>query len=568
MRADLAALTHEAIAALSNWGLVKRALREPAPTLQEEPDGTVRGQFEDGATAMLPPGKSLAQGSCTCGATTVCRHRVAVALHYPRAEQAPWSPSEVTDEQLEEFLGRRLLDRARAALQRGLRAELSENAAHLPTCTVRFLVPRELAMARCDCAQKAGCEHIALAVWCFRHGGPVVEFAAETRRPETGHATRLSELLLERGVVHAGDLEAPFERARRELQGMTWPLILLQTLKEQLACYAQGSSRYHASEVAFALLSLRARLSHPKELSPSFVLGQDTALETELDHLRLVGLGCRVRDGIASVFLADPSGQVLVLEKPYTHPHANVAGDVRLSSLAGGQLVSKGVKRRANRSFTLRRERERHSVVPLGNAWEHLPGCLGQLHEDREPTRLLRPLALAEDFRVLAVDEVEVAYAPGEQAVLGSTDDVLIRRSFESACPGALDALARHLSEARQVSGFLSRRGGQWVLEPVALRTDERTISLDLEPEAPGWELPLVAGEAPEPGLSGLLREAWGVCEETVHFGQSQARRGLEQRREEVAERLASFGMPGLAGHLRAEPWYPAALRTYLALEL
>ncbi|HNH50495.1 MAG TPA: hypothetical protein PKY30_25915, partial [Myxococcota bacterium] len=89
MRADLVALSPEAVAALSNMGLVKRAIKEigegKGPLLSESADGVVEGRFQEAGkevVARLIPKKTLKDCPCTCGAPTVCRHRVAVALAY------------------------------------------------------------------------------------------------------------------------------------------------------------------------------------------------------------------------------------------------------------------------------------------------------------------------------------------------------------------------------------------------------------------------------------------------------------------------------------------------------
>jgi hypothetical protein len=70
-RADLLALTPEAVATFANVGLVKRAQREIAegagPALHEESDGTIVGTFADGVVARLPLGTSLKAAPCTCG---------------------------------------------------------------------------------------------------------------------------------------------------------------------------------------------------------------------------------------------------------------------------------------------------------------------------------------------------------------------------------------------------------------------------------------------------------------------------------------------------------------------
>lgn len=169
---------------------MKRAQRELAegagPKLHEDDGGTVIGTYDDGVVARLPKGTTLKDSPCTCGATGVCRHRIAVALAYaswhaelyagtpPLLAQAAtgWSPSEIDDATFERALGAKLLERARAALRKGLVATVEHQAvptAKLPSCTVRFLVPHDVAYARCDCAQAGGaCEHLALAVWAFR----------------------------------------------------------------------------------------------------------------------------------------------------------------------------------------------------------------------------------------------------------------------------------------------------------------------------------------------------------------------------------------------------------------
>jgi hypothetical protein len=175
MRTDLLALTPESLAALANVGLVKRAQKEleqgKGPELSEGADGLVTGVFPDGVTARLPPGVALREAPCSCGAPTVCRHRVAVALAYPAwakkdggAEEpepvaVAWSPGEIGDEALRERLGRRAFERASALRRSGVtvavrRPDRGDPAAsaELPTCTVRFLVPGDLAWARCDCA--------------------------------------------------------------------------------------------------------------------------------------------------------------------------------------------------------------------------------------------------------------------------------------------------------------------------------------------------------------------------------------------------------------------------------
>ncbi|MFO0660634.1 MAG: hypothetical protein U0165_12500, partial [Polyangiaceae bacterium] len=135
-RADLLALTPEALAALTNPGLLKRAQKEmdagQGPTVTEAPDGTVTGVFADGVTTTLPPHTALPAASCTCGAATACRHRVEVVLAYAKSgaqksdavEAAPaefvvWSPAMFSNEDVEKQIGNRAMERARKLLRTG-----------------------------------------------------------------------------------------------------------------------------------------------------------------------------------------------------------------------------------------------------------------------------------------------------------------------------------------------------------------------------------------------------------------------------------------------------------------
>ena len=142
---------------------------------------------------------------------------MAVALAYPAFARAsglsgaaatsatadtpapPWSPGSVDDEALAKLVPRRMLERASALKAQGYIAQVRRGAfagedvpaVMLATCTVRFLVPRDLAFARCDCSAGTGCEHVLLAVWAFRvadekeaHAREVAVEVAATRATE------------------------------------------------------------------------------------------------------------------------------------------------------------------------------------------------------------------------------------------------------------------------------------------------------------------------------------------------------------------------------------------------
>jgi hypothetical protein len=627
VRSDLAALTPEAVVALSNAGLVKRALREIAdgkgPALAELEDGTVAGTFPDGNVAKLFAGKTLYEGACTCGAPNTCRHRVAVALAYkaslPETDAAPgaWSPGEIDDAALERALGARKLDRARAAVKKGIIVTVEHGdppTARLPACTVRFLVPRDVAYARCDCAEQGACEHLALAVWAFRlaSGDAVVSLGARERssRPlaEFGEIGR--DLVLE-GIANGPPLAHRLARlrARASDERLVWIASLLEDLERTLDRYRARSALYSTSRAVALVAELEARMravEAPRELPARFVLGEDEAPETLLDHVRLVSLGARViADGTvrtAHVYLADPdTATVLVLEKRFEVEGAgtgawlarkSIVPKLTLGQAAHGQIVSKVVRRRANRSMTLGASRTAQTAVtPHRGDYGELPPPIriesleSHLAAERDrPPPFLRPRVLAENVHAVAVSGVhELAYLSAEQTLVAVVRDraggsFQVRVPHRAASPHAVDAAAAALEgPVRYVAGELSRGEYGPVLEPTAIAAAELVVP-DLA--GPIETVPLaksaLAGKA-DP-IDELWRSTASALEELLLGGARHAEPGLEARLAALADRMDALGLgrssPALrelAGRLgddpdRAiDPFLDAAIRCELA---
>ena len=611
MRDDLRALTPASLTALANAGLVKRAQKEIAagagPKIAEDAAGTVTGTFPDGIVATLPPGVPLHGATCTCGAATLCRHRIAVALAYADREAsntgaAAWSPGEVTDEELLAHVGKNALARARALRRRGLVAELTGGAtpaAKLPTSTVRFHVARELAYARCDCQLASACEHVAVAVWAFREARKLpATIALGSDGPEevAPEAIALAEHVLEQGIAHVGPAaQARFAEARAALEGQVWPAALVDDLERLVEAYRSRSARYRTGEAAFALASLWARARASGELPARFVLGSDEAKDTALDHVRLVALGARiVADDAgrrASVYLAEPaSGHVLVAARTYAEEgdlsRRVVAGRILLGALAHGQLVTRAARRQANGALTLAAARNAPvSVQPLAaDAWDELPVVRDRAALSRElaarPPRVLRPVRLADSTRVLALGKVvDLAYRTAEQELsarvtLAGGGDIRIERRHTRAAPHALDVLAATLREGpRYVAGDIAIGTGGLALDPSALVTD-RVVVPDLEPSAHTLDgLPATEAEAPSP-LAAACARATDVLEEALHDGLAHLRQGFGERAAAATAALAATGLEGARARLAAfaeartpSSWLDAALRVELTRE-
>ncbi|WP_433826119.1 hypothetical protein ACQP2E_29000 [Actinoplanes sp. CA-015351] len=301
VREDLLALDPDALAALANRGLVKRAAREverEAPELSAGEGSTVVAEFADGMRTELPAG-GLEQGSCSCGATAVCRHVIALILAYqatagaarspagaapdpagaaPGSAVRGWSPGEFGDEEVVSRIGARLVAAARRAERAGYSARVRRGTVpvvELPSATVRFLVPGDLGYVHTDARAGVRDDVIALAVWAFRvadelHPGEpecLVDVGGADPGP-AGPGTGLEPVLefaaevLRHGAVHAGEglaASVAGHLGRLERAGFRWPLDATAELADQLAGYRERSARYAPEQLADLIAELFAR---------------------------------------------------------------------------------------------------------------------------------------------------------------------------------------------------------------------------------------------------------------------------------------------------------------------
>lgn len=444
VREDLLRLTPQAIAAAANMGLLKRAQKDldegKLPIVETAHDGAVSATFPDGARATLLPGKALKDCPCTCGATTVCRHRVGAILAYQRAAAIrqdasecpagptggseaprPWNPAAVDDAALETLLGRAALERAAALRRRGVLVEVTHGMfvgdslpqAQLATSTVRFLVPGDVSYARCDCRARSGCEHVALAVWAFRVAAEkdptALSLTVELADSAVGPNERRGVALEAAGTVAAmvlleGASRLPAAAAQRFALARAalararaaWPLGSVEDLEELVAAYGRRSARYSPEHLADTLVDLWARSragNGAGDMPAAAVLGSDETPEAALDQVRLLAIGGRIEadgeDRDVEVLLADPaSGSVLILRRHYTPQpgsgqdgaalgrRAGIAG-TPIGSLGACQVVSNAAVRRPNRLVSFSvGALKKTSVLPGGAALAGVPESL------------------------------------------------------------------------------------------------------------------------------------------------------------------------------------------------
>ncbi|HVL07001.1 MAG TPA: hypothetical protein VM388_13510 [Acidimicrobiales bacterium] len=608
-RADLLALSDDTLSALANRGIVKRALREVAegkgPTVAEAPDGTVTGSFADGTEVVLAPGLTLFRARCSCPAPDVCRHRVMTVIAYrdrpAPAEWTPWSPADFTDDDVEALVGSRTLAAARKAFRAGYQARVRRPSAEDPvptvelaSCTVRFLVPRELGYARVDAARGAREDAVALAIWAYRaadehHAGAAVADVAvgggRAERPAAGGSGvepvlgLLVDVLAE-GVATTGPaLTTAIVRARSTLdaQNLRWPVDALDDLAGQLEAYRARSARYRAEDAASLVAEVVARhrcvVGGGASLRPG-VLGTEEAAETPLRLLRLTGLGARVSGDDAvrtvEVYLANgEAGVVLALRRRVEAAEGEEApsaaalgrrkaGGARLSALAGGDVVTESAVRAASRVVRIAESRVgRTTVAPSSGAWGDLPAGILVDDLDAEAARLaglapavVRPRVVAENVRAVVVEGVEgMQYLPGSQVLLATvrapTGRATVSFGHSSARAGALDALAKALGgesgPVRFVAGHLSRHAGDVVIEPTAIVAGESVVVPAFAP-ATGSAIitgPGVAGDR----LAAAVGDALAASAEVVHRGWRHLPAGWTARAHRAAQALQRSGL-------------------------
>lgn len=607
-RDDLLALDDDALAQLANPGLVKRAARDLAegrgPRLAESGDA-LEALFPDGVRTRLAPGQALMQATCDCVARGLCRHRVALALAYraqvaaekadaPQASRhAPaqaeaWDPGALDASALEARLPRgerALLGRLRAD---GVEAELTFGpppAVAFPMASVRFLVPGDIAYARCDCAAGGGCAHVVMAVEAFRRSAPAEPARAAAARDDlTEAADAVLARLLADGVVaglaaHGG----PIDAARRAARGKraVWIELALDALEAQIAAFERRSAAYDEDETLALAVELHAR---PR--AAGFAAGFGEARETAMAKTRLVSLGARVfaqgKDARALVaFAALDTGATMLAERVVAAGEAQarvVAGDLAdrtfahgrsLRALANGELLTLAARRRAD-GKVLFADGARGRGTLMARPTLIAPSApLRAAGADAVRARLLaRPPTFlrardgAADLHVFDVaDALDQRIEPGAQRWRAAVKlaegggALLLSRRYDPAAPAAFDALSATLSgrhgPLRQICGRVSLEDGDLICDPWGLSAD-RWIAPDLEEASGGARPPAAATQEPDDPVAALRRHLAGA----LHLG---AARLDAQRRDAAREAAREARAAGYAvAAERVERWLAA----------
>lgn len=605
MRADLLALTPDALAALANRGLVKRAAKDldagTVPAVSLADDGTLTAVFPDGAEAALPAAGGLEAATCTCGAPGKCRHRVGAVLAYQREQQAPQadtpaeppvaepvaSPAAITDEQLRDVLGHHALKAAEQTRKAGYTARLvwpgpdRPAVAELPAATVSFLVPG-LGYVHTDATGPARDANIVLAVWAFRdaaEGTATVSVGGDAASDGLAEVLTLAERVLLDGATGAdGVLRAALQRESKALtrRRAHWPAGAVDDLVDQLQHYEDRSAAYDPLHLATLLAELPARArasSHPDGTPTAQILGSEEAAATPLTLVRLTGLGARVAavgdTRTLEIYLAQPeTGMVLAVQRdwPATETDAltgaalasrRLAG-CKIGALASGNTVTEAASRTAARALKLGTGRlAKTQVLPLGMAWNDLPASLRATDLDAlaaelaaRPPALVRPRVAAESLRVIAVEEAELlGYDPASQCLEGritatNGGSARLRVPHNAAAPGALEAVEKALIRGViAVAGHVWRHRGALIVEPTALLTEDGPVIPDFAPGDDTAELAAADATVPIDPVAAAIEGALLACADLAHQGLRGAREPSRVRVEAAAAELQRVGL-------------------------
>jgi len=568
-RADLLALTTDALTRLANVGLVKRALKDAeagaVTDLTVDADGTVVAVSKDGATTRLPPRATLAAAPCTCGAATVCRHRLTAVLAYQRqfgstaAAATAWDPGAFNDAEVAATCGAgvAIADRLAAA---GLTITVEAGAApvaRLPMATVQFLVPGSLPFAKCDCSKGAACEHVVLAVRGFRQrpdgglavfgGGAATEGAARAGVTARDAVEQWAAQICQFGVTAPGAAERTEAlRALAVRERWAWIADACEAYEREVDRLAAAKASFRAATltalVGELLVRARAAAADVPELRPAWVLGSDAPADVAMEKVRLVALGCRlVADDdrrLASLYFVDPdTATVLVLAKAWSGERRNgpelgrlfASSRMSITELVQGELVTRAARRKANGALDLGASRSMQStLLPAGGGWDALPEPILvrdlRAHARRlaaGPPAVVAPRLIGHGVAVVAIARVaRVAVSADGLELIAVVHDaadnpLTLCCDFEAVCPGAVDALAAALAATpRFVAGVLEARAAGWRMRPLAVVTT-RLVVLDVAPpRAAAPDAPAADGPHDAPGDPGddplrPVRRAW-----------------------------------------------------------
>ena len=321
----LAGMDDDALAALANKGLVRRArkdMEKGAPSPVGADAESVSLQME-GQTVRLvqPAGKS----TCSC-ASGICRHILASLIHLresaaaataqePSPAASAASPADeiaaIDEASLVKWAGRPLMKRAAVALSRGYEVENTPASAlvRLPAqnIIVRCL-PGGLDAMLCSCHAAGACEHkvaAVLALAAHKSGRPVevpqAMLEASSGAPRSRDEVRASvaELLGEMVAMGLSRLSTAAEQRLRTLatsaQGVDLPRLqrMLKALADEVSMTLKRDASASSGPLLISCARLAALCEALERPTPALVGEHRSVYMPVAGSIDLMGLGAR-----------------------------------------------------------------------------------------------------------------------------------------------------------------------------------------------------------------------------------------------------------------------------------
>lgn len=552
IRARAAAYDDDALAALANRGLVRRAhkdLERLRPLATEVDEHAVLVHVED-FLVTIP--ESIHDARCSCPATSVCRHVLAALIELRDAgslEDAVVSDClreilAVDDAQLLGWAGRTVFDRALRFLSEDPTVSVEEGPTTVfsfpgTSITCRWIPAAGLEGMLCSCHVPQSCEHRVAAVLAYRISrGAREPGSSETARSASREAPRTRDEVLESvralacGTIVAGlsrVSDATGQRLRTlaaSAHGVDLPRLegMLRAVADEVVLEvrrdAHASGRNLLGGLA-TLNALRSALEHP---TPALV-GEHRTRYRDIGSVVVTGLGARQwrsRSGYAgiTVFFRDLSSggwATWTDARPVTTEHVDPSlryrGDGPWAGCASPAEASRSVLRlfdAARNAAGRLSGRDLTTAVRLSDSDAgQVPGLVTDWREISRAAGLAFGRGLSarreqQDIVMLKPDRWGPAvFDRARQELIRPILDtdgraVRLKLSFTALTEGGVSHLEAYTPGAEAtVLGLLRMDGLGLFVEPVALHDLGQVVNLtlDCEPSDP-------AASPPEPSDS------------------------------------------------------------------
>ncbi len=540
IRESLAAYDDDALVALANKGLFRRAqkdLEELSPEIVGEVDGKLRVRFGD---ALVDLREAPVQSTCNCPSGGICRHILATLLFLRKSsdesEQCVSCECEilaVDEDMIRKWAGSTLMKRAMQKLAQGFEVTYQGESPILftiPALNVncRWMPGGGLNGMVCDCHAATVCEHRVIAVLAYRASKGLLEIVSESQSLEVpvGTARTREDILVSvRAVIHemvsqglsrvSLSTEQRLQTLAVSAHGFDLPRLerllrgLADEVRLQLTRDAGADTRnlFNATATAEALC---CALEHPTQST----VGAHKSQYMQVGSIELTGLGARrwrSRSGYAglTVYLWDKSASNWATwtdARPLTvgefdavsryrqagpwegsmDPAQTSRSEMRLTG-AWRNTVGRISGRSSTRALILGETNVEQ--VPGISEWKELIDCATKLfggglreRDERDEIVLLRPAHWGEP----AFDEIrqEMGWPISDSA--GMLLNLVLSHTPETK--DAIKTIERidRLS-LQSVLGVLHAVSGKIVVEPIALHglNGQINLTLDNTPRAP-----------------------------------------------------------------------------------